>query len=99
MPNPGTHSPPPNPRSVMSSSSQPGSETVWLNKGQLHNQAISTTLSEWYECRDLNPGSSAGLESIIPNTAATIRAALQEGDDEVAYALLDLLSALGGQPV
>ena len=78
---------------------QPGSETIWLNKGQLHHQAINSTLSEWYECRDLNPGSSAGLESIIPNTAATIRAALQEGDDEVAYALLDLLSALGGQPV
>ena len=47
----------------------------------------------------MNPGSGAGLEAIVPNTAATIRAALQEGDDEVAYALLDLLSALGGQPI
>jgi len=53
----------------------------------------------WYECRDLNPGSSAGLESIIPNTAATIRQALQDGDEEVAFALLDLLTALGGQPI
>ena len=78
---------------------QPGSETIWLNKGQLHHQAINSTLSEWYECRDLNPGSSAGLESIIPNTAATIRQALQEGDEEVAFALLDLLTALGGQPI
>ena len=80
----------------------PGSETVWLNKGQLHHQAIKTTVSqfsEWYECRDLNPGSSAGLESIIPNTAATIRQALQDGDEEVAFALLDLLTALGGQPI
>ena len=40
---------------------QPGSETVWLNKGQLHNQAINATISNyWYECRDLNPGSSVG---------------------------------------
>jgi len=41
----------------------PGSETVWLNKGQLHHQAMKTAVSQcsdWYECRDLNPGSSVG---------------------------------------
>jgi len=46
-----------------------------------------------------NPGTRTSLESIIPNTAATIRQALQDGDEEVAFALLDLLTALGGQPI
>ena len=80
----------------------PGSETVWLNKGQLHHQAMKTAVSQFSGQREnpgSNPGTRTSLESIIPNTAATIRQALQDGDEEVAFALLDLLTALGGQPI
>ena len=36
------------------------SRPLWLNRGALHRQAASALAGDWYECRDLNPGSGVG---------------------------------------
>ena len=33
---------------------------LWLERGDLHRNAASSIASDWYECRDLNPGSGVG---------------------------------------
>ena len=47
----------------------------------------------------MNPGSSACIESIVPAYAAAMREALDRGDLEAVRRMLDLLAALGGEPV
>ena len=50
----------------------------------------------WCERRDLNPGSCAPLEAIVPAYAAAMREALDRGDLGAVRRMLDLLAALGG---
>ena len=82
------------------------------NSTQCHTSVVSNSLVEdealapnyyfnfnriWCERRDLNPGSSAPLEAIVPPYAAAMRQALDRGDLEAVRRMLDLLAALGGE--
>ena len=69
---------------------------LWLERGALWKAHSENP--DWCERRDLNPGSSAPLESIVPAYAAAMRDLLDAGDLEAVRRMLDLLAALGGEP-
>ena len=71
---------------------------LWLERGELHARSARSLASDWYECRDLNPGSGGPLEAILPGYAGAIRDALEAGDLDAVRRMLDLLAALGGEP-